>query len=396
VLHWTADDPAATNLHFLAMETAADVAEGVALAHRSGFANENIIIAGTDGSIAWTELGLIPVRAGYDGRLPVSWAYGDRRWDGWLKPADTPVVLNPADGILWTANNRPVGGEAYGRLGDGGYDEGPRARQLRDDLRELVRSGKQAVPADLFAIQLDDRALFLERWHRFFLATLDDEAVAQKPARAEIRDALQHWTGRAGIEAVAYRLVRAFRGHVAQRAFAPFSAGARENYARFSYRSFLYEDALWTLVHDQPARLLNPDHPTWRSLLLAAADDVLADVEQTGLSAAHFTWGARNTLAMQHPFGRFLPGPVARLLDMPAQPLPGDSDMPRVQGPTHGQSERLVVSPGHEDQGIFTMPGGQSGHPLSPYDRAGHAAWAGGEARPLLPGPAQHTLVLQP
>jgi penicillin amidase len=81
---------------------------------------------------------------------------------------------------------------------------------------------------------------------------------------------------------------------------------------------------------------------------------------------------------------------------MPATPLAGDTDMPRVNNPKHGQSERLVVSPGHEAEGIFNMPGGQSGHPMSPYYRAGHDAWVKGEPTPLLPGPAQHTLVLQP
>jgi penicillin amidase len=70
--------------------------------------------------------------------------------------------------------------------------------------------------------------------------------------------------------------------------------------------------------------------------------------------------------------------------------------MPRVQGRAFGQSERLVVSPGHESEGILEMPGGQSGHPLSPYYRAGHEAWVRGEATPLLPGPVQHTLVLKP
>jgi len=99
---------------------------------------------------------------------------------------------------------------------------------------------------------------------------------------------------------------------------------------------------------------------------------------------------------MKHPFGRMLPSPLADFLNMPATPLPGDVDMPRVQGPTFGQSERLVVSPGHEADGILELPGGQSGNPLSPYYRAGHDAWLKGEPTPLLPGPAQHTLVLNP
>jgi penicillin amidase len=70
--------------------------------------------------------------------------------------------------------------------------------------------------------------------------------------------------------------------------------------------------------------------------------------------------------------------------------------MPHVAAPSGGQSERMTVSPGHEERGILNMPGGQSGHPLSPYFLAGHASWVKGEATPMLPGAAQHTLRFQP
>jgi penicillin amidase len=81
---------------------------------------------------------------------------------------------------------------------------------------------------------------------------------------------------------------------------------------------------------------------------------------------------------------------------MTADELPGDRDMPRFQRPNYGASERLVVSPGREAEGIFHMPGGQSGHPLSPFFRAGHAAWVRGDATPLLPGKTAHTVTLRP
>jgi penicillin G amidase len=83
-------------------------------------------------------------------------------------------------------------------------------------------------------------------------------------------------------------------------------------------------------------------------------------------------------------------------LNMPSDPLPGDADMPRVQSPSHGASERFVVSPGRENEGIFHMPCGQSGHPLSPFYRTGHQAWVRGEPTPFLPGATRHTLTLQP
>ena len=58
--------------------------------------------------------------------------------------------------------------------------------------------------------------------------------------------------------------------------------------------------------------------------------------------------------------------------------------------------DRLAIAPGRERDGILHLPGGQSGHPLSPFYRAGHAAWAAGEPSPLLPGPTAYRLRLEP
>lgn len=394
-LRWSAHDPSSTNLHFMDIESARTTGDAVAIAHRAGIPNENMIIGDADGNIAWTIIGAVPRRVGYDGRLPVGWGYGDRRWDGWLPSAEIPVVSNPAGGILWTGNNRAVGGETYAKLGDSGYDDGARAGQIRDGLRALVASGRKAAPADLLAIQLDERALFLQRWQKLLLATLTDDAVAAKTSRADLRDAVRAWNGHASIDSVSYRVVRAFRLHLAALVLAPLVDQAANEYAQFNWRSLPYDDALWAMANERPAGMLNPDHASWDAVLLAAADNVLADAGKAG-GLARFSWGERNTLAIQHPFGRFLPKPLAKLLDMPPDQMPGDSDMPRVQGPRFGQSERMVVSPGHEEEGLFHMPGGQSGHPMSPFYRAGHAAWVKGEPTPLLPGATIHTLVLKP
>jgi penicillin amidase len=59
-------------------------------------------------------------------------------------------------------------------------------------------------------------------------------------------------------------------------------------------------------------------------------------------------------------------------------------------------SERMVVSPGREAEGIMQMPTGQSGHPLSPHYGDSHEAWVKGEPTPFLPGPPVHTLRLTP
>ena len=390
--HWTAYDPAATDLEFIRLETAQTSAEAVAAAHLVGIPAQNFVVADATGAIAWTIIGRLPKRVGFDGRLPTSWRYGDRRWDGFLPSDEVPSVVTPASGRMWTANNRVVGGSALGLLGDGGYALPPRAAQIRDGLAGLEKSS----PRDLLAIQLDDRALFLERWQKLLLTVLTPDAVAQKPARAELRQLAEHWNARASVDSVGYRLVRAFRTRATDLALEPIFAPCVDAMPGFDPGRFHSEGAVWAMIQQKPAHLLSPKYATWDQLLLAAADAAVADIEKQGLPLAQATWGRRNTARILHPFGRMLPNWLAGWLNMPADPLAGDVNMPRVQTPMFGASMRLAVSPGHEDEGLFQMSGGQSGHPLSPYYRAGHAAWVRGEPTPLLPGPVVHTLVLNP
>ena len=61
-----------------------------------------------------------------------------------------------------------------------------------------------------------------------------------------------------------------------------------------------------------------------------------------------------------------------------------------------GASQRMVVAPGREAEGIIHQPGGQSGHPLSPFWGAGHQDWVLGRPSPFLPGTTQHSLMLEP
>ena len=131
-------------------------------------------------------------------------------------------------------------------------------------------------------------------------------------------------------------------------------------------------------------------------MLLTAVDRVIAELAAQDLDLDEATWGQRNRAQIQHPLARVLPSWLAGWLNLPADPLPGYSLTPRVQRPDFGASERFVVSPGRESEGLFHMPGGQSGHPLSPFYRAGHDAWVRGNPTPFLPGETKHILTLTP
>jgi penicillin amidase len=82
---------------------------------------------------------------------------------------------------------------------------------------------------------------------------------------------------------------------------------------------------------------------------------------------------------------------------MMPEELPGDTEnMPRIQAPSNGASQRMGVSPGREQDGYMHMPCGQSGHPLSPHYRDMHESWVRGQPTPFLPGETINTLLLKP
>jgi penicillin amidase len=391
-LRWVAHDEDGVNLGLLALEGVRTLEQAQRAANLSGIPHQNFVCADRSGRIGWTIMGRIPRRVGFDGRLPGSWADGKRRWDGWLEPEAYPRIVDPPGGRIWTANARVVDGRMLAVLGQGSYDLGARARQIRDGLRSL----REPAERDMLGVQLDDRAVFLARWQELLLRTLTDEAVARDPRLGELRKLVLGWGGRAAVDSAGYRLARAFRGLVAERAFDPLTEACRRADPRFeAFRTRQYEGPLWALVTERPAHLLSPDFRSWEELLLAAADAVIEEMLKHGARLADRTWGERNSPAVQHPLSRGVPV-LSRWLDMPRAPIPGDAHMPRVQVGEEGASERLAVSPGREQDGYFMMPVGQSGHPDSPHYGDGHRDWLEGRPVPFLPGPAVHTLRLVP
>jgi len=392
-VRWIPQVEGAVNLDLVLMETASDVDEALAIAHRSGIPAQNMVLVDSTGQIAWTIAGKIPRRVGFDGRLPSSWADGAHRWEGWLDPDEIPRGVAPESGRLWSANQRMVGGESLERLGAPDYVLGARARQIRDRLLAL----EAASFADMLEIQLDDRALFLERWREILLRILTPEAIAADPRRGEFRAFVDDWGGRASVDSVGYRLVREYRELLAQQVFASLTAACKEADPDFDYfdEFKLAEGPLWTLITERPVHLLNPRFRSWEEQLLAVVDAISDQAEEEEVPLAERTWGQRNTSSIRHLFSRALPV-VGRWVDMPAQELPGDGFMPRTQRPSYGASQRMVVSPGREQDSFFHMPCGQSGHPLSPHYRDSHPAWARGEPTPFLPGESVNILTLLP
>jgi len=301
--------------------------------------------------------------------------------------------VNPPGGRIWTANSRVIDGEKLRMLGNGGYAFGPRARQIRDALfaKDLFSA------EDMLAIQDDDRALYLAGWQAL-LVDLLERNIAVAPEFGDYQALVTNWIPRAVPESVGYRLVRAFRNEVRRRVSVALMTPVRDIYSDDVHlpRSRQFDAPLWSVVTEQPEHLLPANYASWDAFLLDAVRAAEAGLlEDRAGSLADRSWGEYNMASIRHPFSAGLPL-LSGWLDMPAEPLRGDADMPRAQGRDWGAAERFSVFPGDEANSLLHMPGGQSGHPLSDFYRSGHAAWVNGDATPFLPGPSRYELILEP
>lgn len=391
-LAWALYRDDAVNARATKMMFAKTIEEAIGIAQTSGIPHQNVLIVDNAGNLAWTIMGRIPVYpAGMHttrgtftepGALPTAW----------LAPEKYPLIKNPPDGRLWTANNRQLGGDGGNIIGDGGFDLGARAGQIRDRLREQ----KSFDEKKLYAIQLDNESRFLKRWSELALATAAAKPNEKTTALAK---ELKAWNRRADIDQTGHRIARAFRQQVLDKLWKSWLAAAQSGRSGVNTAgggpNGRFEYAAWSALTERVEHLLPQPFTSWDDFLAAQLASVHDDLIKQEGSLAAATWGKRNTTNFRHPFSRAMPF-LSGWLNMPKTPQAGDNHMPMVAAPTFGASERMVVSPGHEDQGIFVMPGGQSGHPLSPFYGAGHSDWLAGKPGSLLAGETAHTLRFAP
>ena len=394
---WVAHDKEAVNFTATKLELATKVTQAFTIAARSGIPSQNMVVGDKAGNIGWTIMGPLPKKFGEVGKTPTYWHQGNNGWQGYLTPEEYPRILNPKSNRLWTAKSRVVGGAMLQKIGNGGYALGARSGQIRDDLFDLKTFDENA----LLAIGLDDRAFFLKRWQDFLLNTvLNEQTLSAHEHFKQVKMILSKDVPlRASINSVSYRLVRNFRLNVRDLVFSELNE-AFENidnsYNFFSIRHQI-ETPLWQLVNQQPDNFVMRPLNSWQAVFNQALQQTIDDMttiasgEKQALTKA--TWGQQNITAIQHPLSKSVPF-IGQWLDMPAIAISGDSYMPRVQGKAFGASEHMVVSPGHEETGIFHMSTSQAGHPWSPYYGMGHSNGEQGKSSSFLPGKTKYKLIL--
>ena len=380
-LNWVAHHPFAANLGIINFGTIKDIQKAINIGKRIAIPTQNLVIVDEAGNAAW-----LPGGAVMDRQSASFTAIKQQDATMPERAKKLPMLLNPEMGRIWTANARVISAEDFKVWGDGGYALGARGQQIRDRLFEKDTFSE----TDFYAIQLDNHARFLIPWQHLLYGLLNMQDIEFKPDLAY----LNTWSECACEDSVGYTLVKHFRREVIQTLFGGLLSNLDQQ--GVNSRSLLrgIEPATWQLIHSQPDSWLPADTESFDELLVdayrRAKHKLLDKYSPVEADMEALAWGKVNALSVEHPFASQIPL-IGSMLNMQQVEGFGDTYMPAVQAPSFGASERFFVSPGHLEDAILTLPGGQSGHPLSEFFTAGFNDYATHAATPLLPSEPIHS-----
>lgn len=384
-LKWVAHQDYAVNILIGNMAKMRTIEEALNLSTTVRIPVQNMVVADSAGKIAFQLTGAMSKRAPLARHAITEAQYSEEWNNAQFSPANH---VNPENGRVWTANARVIGTKDLAQFGDGGYALGARQQQIAS----LLMQQNSFTEADFYDIQLNNQAIFLKPWHTLLLDSLNNQA--QKYA-TDIA-ILNEWGACACADSVGYTLVRRYRGTVINQLLAPVNNRLKSYELSTSYITKGIEPSIWALLEQQATQWLPIGNADYSEFLEAAYIDTKERlIEQYDVQSADLSelkWGNVNALSVKHPFSATL-GRFSELVDMKLVAGFGDSYLPAVQSNSFGASQRLIVKPGNEENAILTIPGGQSGHFLSPFYRTGFDDYAAQASTPLLPSAEKHKVV---
>lgn len=365
----------------------------------------SLLSADSEGNIGFLFRGRIPVRSTSKAReFPVAGWTGEHTWTGDVPFEALPQAINPPEGFIGTANQRPVESTEHYLA----HEFTTPGRSTR--IAEVLTSKETFTPAEVIRLQADTVSIRAREWAEFLRERGPYEGVAE-----QARAMLAGWDGD-------------LRGDSAE---ALLYACSRVRGMEQVFRPILGEDAWdWAITggNDQgPATLLRwwyylgealpgstgtPDGRPWDEVLPAVLEQAWArTTELGGESRSAWRWDAVHRTEAPHTLSAAFPD-LASVLDPAPMAIGGDHDTIQVSGwravpntqfrVSNLSVYRQVVDFAAPEDASWAIPGGSSAIPGAVHAGDQQELWRLNERVPMHIEPdaaraaARTTLELQP
>jgi penicillin amidase len=347
----------------------------------------NLVYADRGGHVAYQLVGQLPRRRSGNGTLPLpAWLPGAGWEDGLVPLAEMPATMDPAEGFVATANNRPAPDRAGPFLGHD-FMEGFRQARIVEEL--TARPGWDVAACGRLQTDVTTVAWRSLREHLLTVPVADAEA------RRGV-ELLGAWDGQMSVDSAAasvYELWLAEMSELVAKAKAPHAwrwalgAGFGDLVPLTTFHTAA-PGRLIRLLQEQPDGWFRDGWPMTAARALSAAVRRLG--REHGADPAGWGWGRLRTLTLRHPLGD--QPMLAGAFNLGPVPFAGDSTTPLqaasgplrpLENPGFLPNMRAVMDLADPDASRWSLAGGQSGNPCSRHYRDLFDPWLRGDGVPM-------------
>lgn len=363
-LRWVAHDPSNILRMWYLLNRARHYDDYLAAIRYFNVPGQNMLFASRSGDIALWQQANFPLRWKGQGLFLMPGQDSSYMWQGFIPTEENPHVVNPPQGYISSANQRPAD-TTYPYFIPGTYEV---YRGIIINRR--LAAMPSVTPEDMMRLQNDNYNLFAEyarpvllkhvqparlsKSAAYYLRLLEEWNLTNDPSEKGATifsawwDSLQHVVYTDELNAYGKPLIRPDR-------FVLLEALLRDSSHRFL-------DDIRTPQQEDAAQCVT------KALLLAAP--MLDSLEAT----EHLAWGRFKNTTVYHLL-REAAKPFAR----PGLPIGGGVNIINATTHEHGPSWRMVVQMSNPIEAYAVYPGGQDGNPGSRhYDRF-VSDWAAGK-----------------
>src|SRR5215470_2431264 len=387
LLRWAAYDPKASGIPLFDLDCAADW-ESFRQAVSVWWAPTlNVIYADDQGHIGYQAIGYIPNRPTRIKGTPIN--DNQHEWQGFIPYDRMPSTLDPANGILATANSRVTPDNYPFQIT---LDW---AAPYRNERIWKWLSGKDKLkPADMLTLQTDIYSEIDQEFAQRFAYAID-HASKTDPRLRQAADLMRTWDGTVSIDSAPAAIVAATKQVFWPMLLQP-KLGDDWKLYEWSSSAFAQEE----IIMHAPAQWLPKNYATWDEFLTAC---VRRGLDENHAPADLHAWhyGYNHPVEIKHPLYGLLPY-FKNWTGTGIQPQSGDTSSVKQVGRDFGPSQRFTMDWSSIDGATENIVMGQSGDPVSAFYRDQWTYWYDGTTFALpftdasIASSTTHTLRLLP